>query len=44
VAANQILGGVETGERLDSLFKAFRELSDANKSARDAARPQSASA
>jgi hypothetical protein len=39
VAANQILGGVEAGERLDSLFKTFRELSDANKAARDAAEP-----
>jgi hypothetical protein len=44
VAANQILGGVEAGERLDSLFKAFCELSDANKAARDAAGPQNASA
>jgi hypothetical protein len=36
VAANQILGGVDAGESLEDLFVAFRELSDANKTARDA--------
>jgi hypothetical protein len=36
VAANQILGGVNAGESLEDLFVAFRELCDANKTARDA--------
>ena len=34
VAANQILGGTEVGERLSTLFDAFNALSDANKTAR----------
>jgi hypothetical protein len=34
VAANQIVGGTEVGERLSTLFDAFNALSNANKAAR----------
>jgi hypothetical protein len=35
VAANEIVGGVEAGERLTKLFEDFTALSNANKAARD---------
>jgi hypothetical protein len=34
VAANQIVGGTEVGERLSTLFDAFNALSNANNGAR----------